>query len=277
MIKGVGEGANAVVCKARKETTGEIIALKLFHSVNGVESLSKREFLREINFSVELEHKNIVRTYRGDEVDGILCLELEFVDGVNLAQHLELNGRMEQLSALAVGVDISRALDFVWSNHLSIHRDVKPQNILIDKENNIKVCDFGMVTAHEFGAVDISAVEGTPYYLSPECVTEGVFIDNRSDIYSLGATMYHLITDVPPFDYDSLEEVIHARLTEPPPDLRKELPDADENVAAIIMTMMATNPEMRYVTAFECLEDMQRVIKGEPPLLVDASRSKTNS
>ncbi len=276
LLEEVGEGANAIVCKAKKNSTGDIKAVKLFHSETNVDSLSKREFLREIEFSIELEHKNIVKTILGDEVEGILYIELEYIDGINLAQYLEHYGAMDQFEALNVGTNVAYALDFVWSNYLSIHRDIKPQNIMLDRQGNVKVCDFGMVTAHEDAAVDISAVEGTPYYLSPECVIDGSYQDNRSDIYSLGATLYHVVTDVPPFDYDSLMEVINARINEEPPDIRSVMPECDQHVAEVIKTMMAKDPDERYVTAYECLEDMLRVQNGDHPILVDKSRLKTN-
>jgi serine/threonine protein kinase len=276
IIQEVGEGANAIVFKALKRQSDEIVALKLFHSDGIADSHAKKEFFRESEFATELDHRDIVQTRLGQELNGILFLELEFIDGINLAEYLENYGSMDQYEALTVGTHVCYALDFVWSNYLCIHRDIKPQNVMLDGDGNVKVLDFGMVTAHENAAVDISAVEGTPYYLSPECITEGAYQDNRSDIYSLGATLYHLMTDIPPFDYDSLMEVINARLKEDPPDIRDVLPDADPNVAEVIRTMMARNPDDRYVTAFECLEDMQRVKNREKPNLVDTSRSHTN-
>ena len=276
LLQEVGQGANALVCKALKRKSGEIVALKLFHSESGVESLSKREFMREIEFTMELDHKNIVKTHSGSEVDGILYIELEFINGINLAEYLENYGPMEQYEALTIGTHVAYALDFVWSNFLSIHRDIKPQNVMLNSEGDVRVCDFGMVTAHENAAVDISAVEGTPYYLSPECVIDGGYQDNRSDIYSLGATLYHLIADAPPFDYDSLMEVINARMKEDAPDVRLVMPEVHDNVATVLQTMMARDPEDRYVTAYECLEDFQRIKDGEKPVLVDRSRPKIN-
>lgn len=276
LLQEIGQGANAIVFKGLKRKTGEIFAIKLFHTESNVDSLSKREFLREISFCIELEHTNIVRTYHGEEVDDILFLELEYIDGINLAQYLEYYGPMEQFEALSVGTHVAYALDFVWSNYLSIHRDIKPQNVMLNSQGDVKVCDFGMVTAHENAAVDISAVEGTPYYLSPECVTDGAYQDNRSDIYSLGATLFHVITDVPPFDYDSLMDVINARIKEDPPDIRKYLSSANSSLADVIRTMMAKDPDDRYVTAYECLEDMQRIKDGQKPVLVDKFREKTN-
>lgn len=266
-----------MVFRALKRTTNEIIALKLFHSDMASDNLSKREFFREVEFSVELQHDNIVKTILGNELDGVLYLELEYIDGINLAQYLEQFGAMDGYDALNIGTNVCYALDFVWSSYLAIHRDIKPQNIMLDKNGNVKVCDFGMVTAHENASVDISAVEGTPYYLSPECITEGAYQDNRSDIYSLGATLFHVITDVPPFDYDDLMEVVKARLTEDPPRIEEYVPNVDPNIAAVIRTMMARSPDHRYVTAYECLEDMQRVKNRQPPLLVDTSRLKTNA
>jgi len=195
---------------------------------------------------------------------------------MNTAQYLDYYGPMKPLEAMSAGIYVAYALDFVWANYMVIHRDVKPQNILVDKEGYVKVCDFGLVTAHETAVVDTSAVEGTPYYLSPESVTQDAYQDNRSDIYALGATLFHLIVGAPPFDYDSLPEVVNARLTEDPPDVRDSRPDVDENVAMVIITMMARDPDDRYVTAYECLEDMERAKAGRRPVLVDKSREKVN-
>ena len=272
----VGQGANALVCKAEKRSTGETVALKLFYSETEADTLSTREFLRENDFSQGIEHPNIVRTQAGGECDGILYLELEFVNGLNLAEFLEEYGRFGIDEALGVAEHVCRALDFVWSHHLMIHRDVKPQNVMIDAEGNVKVCDFGMVTAHEMAMVDINAVEGTPYYLSPECVTDGSYQDNRSDIYSLGTTLFHIIAGEPPFNYDTLEEVVYARVRQEPQDIREFVPEASADLAALLKTMMARDPDDRYVTAFECLDDISKVRRGETPTLVDKNRLKVN-
>ncbi len=273
----IGEGANAIVFKGRKSSSNENIALKLFHTETHVDSHSKKEFIREIAFSIELNHPYIIKTIFGDEWDGILYIEMEYFCGLNLAQYLDEYDKMNQLDALEVGIKVAYALDFVWSNYLSIHRDVKPQNVLLDLSGNVKVCDFGMVTAHENAAVDISAVEGTPYYLSPECIMDGSYQDNRSDIYSLGATLYHVITGNPPFDYDSLMDVINARLVEEPPDIGDTIPDSNRDLAMVLKTMMAKDPDDRYVTAFECLEDMIRVKNRQTPVLIDKNRLKVNA
>lgn len=276
ILEEVGQGANAVVCRAQQVKTGREVAIKLFYSETTVDSLSRREFLRENDFATQVLHPNIVRTYSGGEQDDVLYLILEYVKGVNLAQYLEYYGPMEPQEAMSLGCYAATALDFVWSNFLVIHRDIKPQNIMIAKDGNVKVCDFGMVTEHEVAVVDINAVEGTPYYLAPECVTDGTYQDNRSDIYSLGATLFHLIAGEPPFNYDSLEDVVYARIREEAPNIQLLRPEVDDGVRDVLRTMMAQDPEDRYVTAAECLQDMRRASHGKRPVLVDRSRPRTN-
>jgi serine/threonine protein kinase len=276
IIQEVGQGANAVVCKATKDDGAKACAVKIFFANSPVNSHAYKEFTREIEFSVGVIHGNICRTYGGGEIDGNQYLELEFIDGINLAQYLEYYDAMNPMDAFTIATHVAVALDFVWSEFLTIHRDVKPQNVMVDKEGYVKVLDFGLVTAHERSAVDISAVEGTPFYLSPESVTQDAYQDNRSDIYSLGCTLYHLIANEPPFCYDELLDVVDARTKEPAPDVRKVKPDVPGPVASVLLTMMAREPEDRYVTARECLEDLQRVIRNEAPLLIDPSRPKVN-
>ena len=276
VLEEVGQGANAVVCKAQYSLNRQVYALKLFLSDRHAEEHATREFIRESGIAKEIVHKNIVRMYECGELNHIRHLVLEFVDGLNMAQYLERYGKMDPFDALSLGSYVCAALDHVWSNFLMVHRDIKPQNIMLDHQGQVKVCDFGMVTAHELSLVDLNAVEGTPYYLSPESITEDAYQDNRTDIYSLGATLYHIISGSPPFNYGSVMEVVDARLKEPPPDLRDIAPEVSDETAAVILTMMSVQPDERYDTATQCLEDMQRVRRGEPPLLVDPNREKSN-
>lgn len=276
LLDEAGQGANAVVCRARRRADDALVAVKLFYSEIEVDSLSRREFMRENELATQLAHPNIVHTECGGEQDGVFFLELEYVDGINLAQYLEYYGAMEPIEALTVGCHVCSALDYVWSSFLSIHRDIKPQNVMVDNHGKVKICDFGMVTEHEQAVVDINAVEGTPYYLSPECVTDGAYQDNRSDVYSLGATLYHIIAGEPPFNYDSLEDVIYARVREAPPAIKQVMPGVDQGLNDVLQAMMSRDPEDRYVTAAECLQDMERVKAGIPPVLVDPSRPKVN-
>jgi serine/threonine protein kinase len=276
LLEMVGLGANAIVCRAQKRSTGDTVALKIFYAHRDISSHSLREFSRELDFARELVHPNIIATHDGGEHEEVLFLELEFFHGINLIEYLEQQGPMPQYTALKVGIQVAAALDYVWSNHLSIHRDIKPQNVMVDNLGSVKVCDFGMITNHEAAGVDVSAVEGTPYYLSPECITDGAYADNRSDIYSLGATLYHAMAGHPPFDLNSLLEVINARLANEAPDIRQDAPNIDVRISQVLQTMMARDPNKRYVTGRECAEDLRRVSNHEAPHLYNPDRDRSN-
>ncbi|RMD76278.1 MAG: serine/threonine protein kinase [Lentisphaerae bacterium] len=267
IIKEVGQGANAIVCKVRHVETGAIRALKLFCAEDLAETHARKEFFRESQVAVEFVHPNIVQVFESGVLDEIPYIVMEYLTGLNLAQLLNEYGCIDQFDGLTIAIYVLDALDYVWSNFLMIHRDIKPSNIILDKSGHVKVCDFGMVTGHESAAVDLDSVEGTPYYLSPECVCEDGHLDNRSDIYSLGASLYHAISGVPPFNYSTLHEVVYARVKEDPPNLRQVFPEIHPEIAAIINVMMARNPDDRYFTAQECKEDMERVKSGLSPFL----------
>ena len=200
---------------------GDIYALKLFASNAHIEQHSSKEFKRESESATFVSHQNIIRIFEAGVEESIPYVLMEFIDGINLSERLDQIGPLREEVAIAVGIDVCKALDFVWNEEMKIHRDIKPQNIMISKAGDVKVCDFGMVVDHDASMVDLDNVEGTPYYLSPECISEGAYLDNRSDIYSLGASLYHVVSGFPPFDYGSVMKVIQARTKEDPPDVRK--------------------------------------------------------
>ena len=275
ILEQVCKVANAVVCRAENISNSTIRALKIFYFAEN-EIHAQREFIRESVLATEIKHTNIVRTYSAGEVDGMPYIELEYVDGVNVSSYIEDTGPIEQMEAMSMASYICDALDYVWNSFLMIHRDIKPQNLLLTYDGEIKVCDFGMITNHEASLVDLGAVEGTPYYLSPECISEGAYLDSRSDIYSLGATLYHIVSGVPPFDYDGLMKVVEARVKEEPPNVCKIAPYIQKNIGDVLLTMMAKDPTDRYVTFSECKADILRIVNGEDPILVNKDRHKAN-
>ena len=277
ILEKIGVGGNAMVVKAKHLQTNDIFALKLFFSDSeSDEDHSTMEFLSEIEVASQLVHENIVRIYSGEERDNILYLVMEYVDGMNLAEYLETYGAMPPYDAMAVGIHTCHAMDHVWSNNLMIHRDVKPQNIMINSDGDIKLCDFGLISQHESAYEDNDTIIGTPYYVSPEMVDSSTYQDNKSDIYSLGATLFHIMAGVPPFNYGGLLEVLNARINHPPPKLSDFLPNLPPGLSEVIETMMSTDPDDRYITATEAAEDILRVRDGVRPQLVDKNREKLN-
>jgi len=157
-----------------------------------------------------------------------------------------------------------------------IHRDVKPHNIIITTNGDIKLCDFGLTSAHGAAVSENKKIIGTPFYVSPEMVEMDSYQDNRSDIYSLGCTLFHLITGQPPFNYGSLLQVVQARLSEEPPEAIEFNPSISPGLSQVIQTMMARDPDHRYATASEVAEDLLRVRRGMEPKLVNPDRERLN-
>ena len=268
----IGQGSNAVVYKAINKKTGQVCALKLFLCKEQAEGES--HFLKEFEFAKSLIHPNIVKIHSGGVIDEMPYIEQELVEGIDLGEYLERYKKMPVNDSFVVASEICSALDYVWSNYLAIHRDVKPQNILIDDEGNVKICDFGMVNEHGEW-FDDRKIEGTPFYLSPESV-RGDYQDNRSDLYALGVTIFHMIAGEPPFDDQSLKKTIYSRIEDQVPSVRAYDSSISESVARVLQVMMASNADHRYLTAFECMEDLQRVLEGRKPVLVDLNRPHIN-
>ena len=272
LIEEIGQGSNAIVYKALNTQEDRYCALKLFLCPEYADGES--DFNKEFEFAASLIHENIIRVYSGGHGGRVEYLETELFESMDLNDYLEQYEKMPVEDAIAVGCEVCKALDYVWSNHLAIHRDIKPHNILIDNEGYIKICDFGMVNEHGEWCDDMK-IEGTPFYLSPESIC-GDYQDNRADIYALGVTLFHLIAGDPPFDDPSLKKTIYARLESSVPDIRMFDYSVSEDVAFVLQTMMSTDPDDRYVTAQECYDDLVRLLNGEPPQLVDSGRPKIN-
>jgi eukaryotic-like serine/threonine-protein kinase len=272
LLEEISQGSNAIVYKAWNRNTSQLCALKLFLSPEFSDGES--DFHKEFDFAKSLIHPNIIRVYDGGVHGVTQYIEQELFVGIDLNVYIENQGKMPMEKAFYIGCEVCKGLDYVWSSYLAIHRDIKPHNILMNDSGEIKLCDFGMVNEHGDWFDDLK-IEGTPFYLSPESIT-GDYQDNRSDLYALGVTIFHLISGEPPFDDPSLKKTIYARLDEDPPDIRNFDVNQSEGVAQVLKTMMARDPDERYVTAFECEADLRKVIDGGSPDLIDASRPKVN-
>ena len=272
LLEEIGQGSNAIVYKAWNKQDERYCALKLFLCSDYADGES--DFEKEYEFAASLIHPNIIQVYTGGHGGRAEFLESELFESIDLNDYLEKYGKMPIEDAIAVGSEVCKALDYVWSNYLAIHRDIKPHNMLLNNDGEIKICDFGMVNEHGEWFDDMK-IEGTPFYLSPESIS-GDYQDNRSDIYALGVTLFHLIAGEPPFDDPSLKKTIYARLESSLPDIRMFDISVPQSVAFVLQTMMATDPDDRYVTANECLDDLLRLLNGDAPDLVDSRRPKIN-
>ncbi|HWE93604.1 MAG TPA: serine/threonine-protein kinase [Tepidisphaeraceae bacterium] len=274
LIAKVGKGAMATVYKARQMSLDRIVAIKVLPRRNSDSKEFVDRFYYEGKAAAKLSHNNIVQAIDvGSTPDGFHYFAMEFIEGQTLYDIMQPppvgEGRnFGEAEALDIMIQMADALAHAHNRGL-IHRDVKPKNIILTPEGVAKLTDLGL--AREMA--DTAAAEseagrayGTPYYISPEQIRGDVDIDFRADIYSLGATMYHLTTGRPPFEADSPTAVMHKHLKTPlkPPDHINTALSA--GVGEIIEVAMAKNREDRYARTEDMLEDLRAVRAGQPPL-----------
>ena len=268
LIQQVGRGGMCTVYKARQVSMDRIVALKvLSESLAGNKAYIER-FFREARAVAKLSHINIIQGYDVGEAPadtpGRTCyyFAMEYVDGESVAARLASRGKFGEAEALAVVEQIARALSHAQSAAHIVHGDIKPDNIMLAKDGVAKLADLGLAKAVG-ETTDI--VAGTPHYVSPEQGRGRQDIDVRSDIYSLGATLFHMITGGPPFNGATPRAIIEKHLNEDLPSPRSLNPALSFGICRLIATMMAKEREDRYQTADELLQDIRLVRDGLPP------------
>ena len=191
---------------------------------------------------------------------------MEFVDGETLHRLMLREGLMEEKLALKVALDVAHALGHAHL-HRIVHRDIKPGNIMLSNEGLTKLCDLGLarLRAEEDDTGGRGPAIGTPYYISPEQAQGYVDVDTRSDIYSLGATLFRALAGRPAFDAPTRAEILEKHCHAPLPWPKDHNPALSDNTCYVIAKMMAKKPEERYQTPDELAEDIERVIRGEAP------------
>jgi serine/threonine protein kinase len=267
----VGAGAMGTVFKARQKRLSRIVALKVLRPSLARDTRYVDRLRREARIVAALNHPHIVSGYDLGEEGGYHFFVMEFVEGKSLKALLAEWGMFAEARVLEVGIQVARALDHAFQRGV-IHRDVKPGNILIDEQGNVKLTDMGLAK----GPADLTltrdgATVGTPQYISPEQARNPQDVDVRSDLYSLGATLYHMATGQPPFKGDTMAAVITKVLHEVPPAPRDLNPALSEGLSLVIRKLLAKNLALRYQTPRELLDDLDRVQKAMPPA-VDESR-----
>jgi len=265
IVSKLGEGGLGVVYKARQISMGRIIALKVLHPRWANDDEFKKRFLLEARLVGRLSHQNLIQVYDVGRDRGTLYFSMEFVDGSTVDEMIEKNGPLSIDKALDITTQVLRAVAYIW-RHKIVHRDIKPGNIMVTSGGVAKLGDFGFVKSHfDPLLADAGEVLGTPDYISPEQAMGQDEIDFRSDIYSLGASLYHMVTGKPPFS-GSGSSVMRKHIREEPPDVLKIKPDLPEPVAFIIRKMMAKDPSDRYQSTQDLFNDIEMIKMGQEPL-----------
>jgi len=269
ILEKLGSGAMATVFKARQLSLDRIVAIKVLPKRLSENREYVERFYQEGRAAARLNHNNIVQAIDVGEAGGYHYFVMEYVKGKTVYDDLAESQFYSEKEALDIIIQIAEALQHAHERGL-IHRDVKPKNIMLTEKTNVaKLADMGLAReADDQVAAEMEAgrAYGTPYYISPEQIRGEVNIDYRADIYSLGATFYHMVTGKVPFEAPTPSAVMHKHLKEalvPPDHLNKAL---SVGVAEVIEVMMAKDRQDRYGSVKLLLEDLEAVRKGEPPL-----------
>ena len=269
----LGKGAMATVYKARQLSLDRIVAVKVLPRRMSDNAEFVDRFYKEGRAAAKLGHNNIVQAIDvGSSPDGYHYFVMEYVEGKTLYDIMQPppvgQGRtFSEAEAIQVAIEMAEALAHAHRRGL-IHRDVKPKNIILTPQNVAKLTDLGLareVEDKQAAESEAGKAYGTPYYISPEQIRGDVDIDFRADLYSLGATLYHLVTGRPPFEGDSPSAVMHKHLKEPliPPDHLNVA--IGSGFSEIIEASMAKNRDERYAATEDMLEDCRLVRDGHAP------------
>jgi Protein kinase domain len=264
----IGRGGMGVVYRAYDLRLKRTVALKLVAPELALDERFRARFARESELAMSLEHPNVVPVYDAGDVDGRIYLAMRHVDGTDLRALLRREGTLEPARAIAIAGQVGNALDAAHARGL-VHRDVKPSNVLLDKDEHVYLADLGLSRRlEEQGphAGDDRSV-GTPAYLAPEQI-EGGPVDARVDVYSLGCLLYECLTGRRPFAGDSRLAVAWAHLEEDPPSASEQNPDLPEAIDPVIREAMAKAPEDRYATCGALIAEAEAALGlREPPTL----------
>ena len=258
LLRRIGEGGMGQVYLAEQVSLKRRVALKLLKRELANNEVSRRRFEAEAMAVAQLTHPNIVQVHAVGEEDGLRYMVLEYVDGRNLRDFIARKGPPDVPQALAIMRQVASALQRAAELGI-IHRDIKPENILLTRQGEVKVADFGlsrMVEGQPLNLTQSGVTMGTPLYMSPEQV-EGKPLDPRTDLYSFGVTCYHMLAGHPPFEGENAFAVALQHVQAEPVPLEQVRPDLPPALCAIVGRLMAKKPEDRYQSPREVLNDLQ--------------------
>lgn len=253
----IGTGGMSDVYKAKDHTLGRYVAIKVLKEEFSEDTNFVTKFRSEAQAAAGLEHPNIVNIYDVGSENGIHYIVMEYVEGITLKTYIEKKGQLNYKEALSIAIQVSRGIQAAHAKHI-IHRDIKPQNIIISTDGKVKVTDFGIARAVSEHTIH-SDVMGSVHYASPEQARNG-YVSNRSDIYSLGIVMYEMVTGRVPFDGDSTVAVAIQHLQDemvPPSTYAPNLPISLEK---IIQKCTQKSPDRRYDSMESLLIDLRKAL-----------------
>ena len=255
IISKIGAGGMSDVYKAKDHRLDRFVAVKVLKSEFSEDRNFVAKFRTEAQSAAALIHPNIVNVYDVGQQEGLYYIVMELVEGITLKHYIEKKLRLSVKEAVSITIQVSMGLEAAHLNHV-IHRDVKPQNIIISKEGKVKVTDFGIARAATSDTIT-SNVMGSVHYTSPE-QARGGYSDEKSDIYSLGIVLFEMVTGRVPFDGETTVSIAIKQIQEPMPDPRDYVDDIPVSVQQIIYKCTEKNPDRRYSTMTELTADLKK-------------------
>jgi len=266
----LGSGGMSTVYLARDETLDRSVAVKVMHREMSEQEDQLQRFRQEARAVAKLTHPNVVSVIDAGEDGGYPYIVFEYVKGETLKQRISRVGALDTQEAIAYAIEVARGLSVAHARNM-VHRDIKPQNVLIDEEGRAKLTDFGISRQLEQdGMTATGRVLGTTDYVAPEQAM-GKGVDPRSDIYSLGVVLYEMLIGQVPFHADSQVGVAMKHVNEELPDVQRRRPEASAAVALVVERAAAKNPAERYQTIAEMIDDLETALE------VEAARAGTTT
>jgi serine/threonine protein kinase len=267
LLNKIGQGGMGTVFRAQQKSLDRVVALKVLPPSIAKDQKFIERFQREARASAKLNHPNIVQGIDVglDPSTGLWYFAMEYIDGPNVAAVLKQQRVLPEEQVLSIGRDVARALECSWGAGI-VHRDIKPDNILISAQGETKLADLGLAkqTHDDAGVTQSGQAIGTPFYMAPEQVRgKSDEIDIRTDIYALGATLFQMATGRPPYDGETSAVIMSKHLTEPVPKARQANPALSEGFSRLVERMMQKKREQRVQTPAELLSEIEKVLRGE--------------
>ncbi len=255
VLEKIGTGGMSDVYRAKDHKLNRFVAVKILKQEFSENKEFLQKFRSEAQSAAGLMHPNIVNVYDVGEESGSHYIVMELVEGITLKKYIEKKARLSVREAVSIAIQVAQGIEAAHNNHI-IHRDIKPQNVIISMDGKVKVTDFGIAKAATSNTIT-SNVMGSVHYTSPEQVRGG-FSDEKSDIYSLGITLFEMLTGRVPFNGETTVAVAIKHIQEPMPTPRDYVPEIPISLEKIVLKCTQKSPDRRYQSAPELIEDLKK-------------------
>ena len=258
ILEKIGSGGMSVVYKAKCHTLNRLVAIKVLKEEFALDENFVSKFKMEAQAAARLSHPNIVNVYDVVDEENLHYIVMELIEGITLKSYIEKKELLDSKEAIGIAIQVAQGIAAAHEQHI-IHRDIKPQNMIISKDGKVKVADFGIARAVSSQTVNSSAAVGSVHYISPE-QARGGYCDERSDIYSFGITLYEMVTGRVPFEGDNTVAVALAHLEDPVVPPGDYNPQVYPGLEDIILKCTKKKPDRRYGSMEEVIHDLRRVL-----------------